>query len=93
MEGITIPAIAGICLALGKALKTSPLKSGWIPLICTITGGLLGALAFFTLPEIHTGGNILVAIMAGATAGAGSTGLHQISKTNKNEEENDNGNS
>jgi hypothetical protein len=88
MEGITVPAIAGICLALGKALKSSPLKSEWIPLICTVTGGIFGLVAFFATPEIQPGGNVIIAIMAGATAGAGATGIHQFSKM-KGEEDND----
>ncbi len=79
MEGTSIPIITGVCLALGKALKASPLDSRWIPLLCLVAGAAIGVLGYFFVPELHSG-NIFTALFMGVSGGTAATGVHQIGK-------------
>jgi hypothetical protein len=79
MEGLSLPVITAICLAVDKALKESPVNSRWIPLICQVLGGVLGIAGYFLMPEFHSG-NVFVALLIGIGGGASATGVHQTGK-------------
>jgi hypothetical protein len=69
--------------------------SRYIPLFSLLYGLILGISGFF-IPNVEMGSNIVEAIFIGLSAGAASTGIHQIykqqTKSNTSIEENTNEN-
>lgn len=69
--------------------------SRYIPLFSLLYGLILGISGFF-IPSVEMGSNIVEAIFIGLSAGAASTGIHQVykqqTKTNTSIEENTNEN-
>lgn len=48
----TVAAIIVICYLIGMIVKASPLQDKWIPIVCGVCGGAIGALALlFGMPE------------------------------------------
>jgi len=76
---ISVPAITGICLCLGKIFKVSPINSRVIPYVCAFAGIFLGVLGFYFVPGFPAD-NLLDAIWAGLSSGGLSVGLHQMGK-------------
>ena len=69
--------------------------SRYIPLFSLLYGLILGISGFF-IPSVEMGSNIVEAIFIGLSAGAASTGIHQVykqqTKSNTSIEENTNEN-
>lgn len=69
--------------------------SRYIPLFSLLYGLILGISGFF-IPSVEMGSNIVEAIFIGLSAGAASTGIHQVykqqTKTDTSIEENTNEN-
>ena len=67
-----VPVIVVACVLVGYIIKVTPpfsnLANNYIPLIVTLLGAVLGAMA---------NGLTLEAIVYGAVSGLASTGLHQ----------------
>lgn len=78
--------ITVVCYLIGLVVKLSPLNNKYIPAICGIAGGLLGALAFFIAPEIIIAGDMFTAIAIGIVSGLAATGANQIGKQLTREE-------
>ena len=48
----TVAAIIVICYLIGMIVKATALDSKWIPIICGVCGGIIGALALaFHMPD------------------------------------------
>ncbi|MCL1791429.1 MAG: phage holin family protein [Peptococcaceae bacterium] len=75
---VTVPFISLMCYFLGMIIKTTPLDSRYIPILCGMFGALLGALSFFAMPEI-IGGDLFTSIAVGLSSGLAATGVHQVS--------------
>jgi uncharacterized membrane protein YuzA (DUF378 family) len=58
-------------------IKISPIDSRYIPIICGITGGVLGIVAFFLIPDV-IGSDPLNAVAIGIASGLAATGANQI---------------
>lgn len=43
-----IAAIVAICYLVAAALKATKLDSKWLPVICSVSGGILGVVAMLT---------------------------------------------
>ena len=57
----TVAAIIVICYLIGMIVKATALDSKWIPIICGVCGGIIGALALaFHMPDFkqRRGGNV-----------------------------------
>lgn len=81
MEIITIPVIVVICYAIGYCIKSfgsSDLADKLIPVVCTITGGIIGVVAFFTYPAIIPANDLFTALAIGLASGMASTGAYEI---------------
>lgn len=86
MEDITMfgiagmPAIMVICLVAGIAAKNiQAISDKWIPVICGVLGGILGAVGMHIMPEFPAH-DYISAVAVGAISGLAATGAHQIYK-------------
>lgn len=94
----TISAFVATLNELTKYITKTYIKkdiSRYIPLFSLLYGLILGISGFF-IPSVEMGSNIVEAIFIGLSAGAASTGIHQVykqqTKTDTSIEENTNEN-
>lgn len=74
-----IPVIVIICYLVAEAVKATPLDNKWLPLLCGISGGLLGMLAMAIMPEFPAH-DPLTAVAYGIVSGFAATGVDQMFK-------------
>ena len=74
-----IPVITIIVFLIAVAVKATPLDNKWLPVICGATGGILGIVAMFLMPEFPAK-DYLTAAAVGIVSGLAATGAHQIYK-------------
>ena len=48
---VAIPVITVIVFLIGEAVKLTPLDEKWIPVICGASGGILGVVAKYVMPD------------------------------------------
>ena len=78
--GITgVAAITVLAYLAGQIAKASPLDNKWIPIICAVVGGALGALAMSIMPAFPANDYITAAAI-GIVSGLAATGVNQIGK-------------
>lgn len=76
----TVVAIVVITYLIGLAVKAIPqIKDNYIPIIVGITGGILGVIGMYVIPDFPAN-DILNAIAVGIVSGLSSTGVNQIYK-------------
>lgn len=76
--GITqVAAITVICYLIGVTCKAIGGIDKFIPCIVGASGGILGVVAMFVMPEFIAT-DVLSAIAVGIVSGLGSTGAHQV---------------
>lgn len=76
----TVAAIIVICYMIGMIAKASALQDKWIPVVCGICGGIIGALALmFKMPEFPAE-DYFTAVAVGIMSGLTATGVNQIYK-------------
>ena len=85
MEFTCVPIIILICYVIGEIykviFKTKEDLYKLIPIIVTITGGIIGILIYLTNKEIiFNADNIWIALQIGLVSGASSTTTNQILK-------------
>jgi ABC-type uncharacterized transport system permease subunit len=77
------PGIAGvtgitvICYLCGLAVKLSPWDNKYIPLLCGLCGGALGALSL-SLMAAFPAENVIDAVAVGIASGLAATGADQL---------------
>jgi uncharacterized membrane protein YuzA (DUF378 family) len=76
---ITMPSILVICYLVGMIIKASRVDSHFIPIICGVTGAILGVIAFFVIPDM-IGHDPFSAVAIGIVSGLAATGTHQVGK-------------
>ena len=73
-------AIIVICYLIGLGAKTAPIiKDNLIPVIVGVSGGILGAVGMYVMPEFPAS-DIMIAIAVGIVSGLASTGVNQVYK-------------
>lgn len=78
--GITgVAAITIICLLIGQGVKTSPLDSKYIPIICGVCGAVLGVAGMFLMPDFPAS-DYITAAAVGIVSGFAATGVNQAFK-------------
>lgn len=78
--GITaVAAITVICYLAAEIVKVTSLDNKWIPVICGISGGILGIVALFWMPDFPVQ-DVLSAAAVGIVSGLAATGANQIFK-------------
>lgn len=80
-----VAAITVIAYIIGLVVKASTLADKWIPIICGITGGVLGVVGMFLMPEFPAN-DFISAAAVGIVSGLASTGADQVFKQAKKEE-------
>lgn len=81
-EFIALPAIVVICYLIGFGLKTvgNEKVDNFIPVICGISGAILGIAIFLTIPDYIAADNWAVAVAVGIVSGFSATGVNQVYK-------------
>ena len=82
MEYMGLAGVASISLIAwlaGEAVKLSPLENRWIPLLCGLTGGALGVLGMYVVPDFPAA-DLMSAAAVGIVSGLAATGADQIGK-------------
>lgn len=79
----TVAAIIVICYLIGMIVKATPLDNKWIPIICGVSGGIIGVLALlFKMPDFPAE-DYFTAVAVGIMSGLTATGINQITKQMK----------
>ena len=86
---IIISVVYGVIALLKKETKGSEKILSRLPLIAAILGAVLGAVAFFAIPDLIPAGNVFVAILIGGASGLAATGTNQIFKQLSKKDEED----
>lgn len=77
----SVAAITVICYLVGMGAKAiSVLDDKWIPIICGVSGCVLGLVAFFTGMPDFPATDILTAAAVGIVSGLAATGANQVTK-------------
>ena len=71
-----------IAWLVGESVKLSPLDSKWIPVICGVSGAVLGVLGMRTMPDFPAT-DLMTAAAVGIVSGLAATGADQIGKQMK----------
>ena len=74
-----IAAIVMIAFFIGEIVKRTPLNDKWIPVVCGVTGAVLGIIGRTVIPELAET-NWINALAIGISSGLAATGAHQIYK-------------
>jgi hypothetical protein len=74
-----VDSISVMTWLMGEAVKLSPLDNKWIPLLCGITGGVLGVLGMKLMPEFPAA-DLMSAAAVGIVSGLAATGADQLGK-------------
>jgi uncharacterized membrane protein len=76
----SVAAITVIAYLIGAACKAAEkIPNTWIPVICGIVGGVLGAAGLYLMPD-YPATDIVTAIAVGIVSGFAATGINQIYK-------------
>lgn len=81
--GITgVAAITAICYFIGVFAKASELDDKWVPVICGVSGLILGIVSMFVMPDFPAT-DYVTAGAVGIASGFAATGIHQVFKQNE----------
>lgn len=75
----SVAAITVICYLAAQAAKATPINNKWIPVICGVLGGVLGAVAMIIMPDFPARDPITAAAV-GIVSGLAATGANQVYK-------------
>lgn len=75
----SIAAITVICYLLALGLKATVLDNKWLPAICGVLGGILGAVAMRVMPD-YPAQDMITAVAVGIVSGLAATGANQVFK-------------
>ena len=74
-----VAAITVIAYLVGQAIKATSLDNKWIPIICGVVGGILGAVAMVVMEDFPAT-DYITAVAVGIVSGLAATGVNQIGK-------------
>lgn len=80
MEITSFYAITVLCYLAAAAVKAAGNADKWIPVICGALGAVLGAVAFYIVPEGFPASDVFTAVAVGVVSGLAATGINQIYK-------------
>lgn len=80
----TVVAITVLVYAIGLLVKATKMDNKWIPVICGLSGILLGVLALYIGVPDFPATDPMTAAAVGCASGLAATGLDQVVKQIKN---------
>ena len=75
----SVTAITVICYLAAQAIKATPLDNKWLPVICGVLGGVLGAVSMHVVPD-YPASDYITSVAVGIVSGLAATGANQIYK-------------
>ena len=75
----SVAAITVIAYVMGLLVKASGLNDKWIPILCGVTGGILGVVSLYVMPDFPAG-DVINALAVGIVSGLAATGADQMVK-------------
>ena len=75
----SVAAITVICYLIGEGVKLAPVDNKWIPVICGVSGLLLGLAGMYIMPDFPAA-DYITAAAVGIVSGLAATGVNQIGK-------------
>ena len=75
----SVAAITVIAYVMGLLVKASGLNDKWIPILCGVTGGILGVVSLYEMPDFPAG-DVINALAVGIVSGLAATGADQVMK-------------
>jgi ribonucleotide monophosphatase NagD (HAD superfamily) len=88
MENLGIAGVGAItllCYLIAQGIKATPLNLKWLPVICGVSGAVLGVVAMYVMPDFPAT-DIITALAVGAASGFAATGVNQAYKQLKTDE-------
>ncbi|MBR5217387.1 MAG: phage holin family protein [Oscillospiraceae bacterium] len=83
----SVAAITVIAYVMGLLVKASGLNDKWIPILCGVTGGILGVVSLYVMPDFPAG-DVINALAVGIVSGLAATGADQVMKQMGKKEQN-----
>lgn len=81
-----VAVITVLVYIIGLAVKATPLNNKWIPVICGVSGVILGVVALVVGMPDFPATDYLTAAAVGGVSGLAATGVDQALKQLKNNE-------
>ena len=81
----SVAAITVIAYLIGELVKATGLDNKWIPIICGVSGGVLGIVAMLSGVPDFPAGDYITAVAVGIVSGLAATGVNQTVKQLKGE--------
>ena len=77
---VTVAAITALVYIVGVCVKATPLDNKWIPVICGVSGIILGIAALYIGVPDFPASDPLTAAAVGGVSGLAATGINQVAK-------------
>ena len=81
-----LPVICVICYGVAEVIKATALDNKWLPPICIILGGILGAVTFYVATDSIPASDVFMAVAIGIVSGGFATTIHQTWKQQLSDE-------
>ncbi len=73
----SVVGITVICYLAALGVKATAVDNKWLPVICGVLGGILGAVGMNTIPDFPAK-DFITAIAVGIVSGLAATGADQV---------------
>ncbi|WP_313579988.1 phage holin family protein [Lacrimispora sp.] len=73
----SVVGITVICYLAALGVKATEVDNKWLPVICGVLGGVLGAVGMKTIPDFPAQ-DVITAIAVGIVSGLAATGADQV---------------
>lgn len=83
----SVAAITVLCYLVAQGVKATPVDNKWLPVICGVLGGILGVAGMSLMPDFPAG-DYITAAAVGVVSGFAATGVNQVYKQLKGDNEN-----
>lgn len=76
----TVAAVTALCYIVGLIVRASGLDNKWIPIICGLSGIVLGLVSLYLGVPDFPAADPLTAAAVGAVSGLAATGINQAAR-------------